>query len=408
MSSLLNYLKGCFIMEKIVNPIARNLFNLIISKNRDDYTENITEDGSVIHYSTDVFNIDTFTCSPDYEIQIFKFEDHTEIIIGLENLANPARAIKLISSKDDFKVQYACCVEDGGESYLEVKRDGETRSLYNPNYLHFMGIEDIDADDDKRYYTRIINNYISFLYNLAEANVDYIQGKFEDEEEYERIRMEKEKTNSKCIDIDKIADELDKEIFEVTDFEKAIYLHDKYNAWTNFDEIHQKFFTAGSMYTVKAEMVAEPVIVDVYASSYDTYKEFKERVEIITDKMIRCMQECDQNLYSRVSGFAIISEGIWLDGSELTDIAESLTRDGEWIKLNIKNQFKIPKESANGFTYLFEIRVSNGKAEYNPKFRFDNLKIGDNEFNTIPGTPPILIQGYSENEVNEEFLEEKD
>jgi hypothetical protein len=402
-------------MEKIVNSIARKLFNLIVSKTRDnyreDYSENITEDGSVIHYTTDVLMVDTFTCDPDYEIQIFKFKDRTEIIIGLENLANPARAIKLICTKDDeFKIQYACCVEDGGESFLEVKRDGETRSLYNPNYLHFMGIEDIDADDDKRYYTRIINNYINFLYNLAEANTDYTQGKFEDEEEYERIRMEKEKTNSKCIDIDEIADRFDKELFEITDFEKAIHLHEKYNSWTNFDEIHQKYFPAGTMYTMKAEMVAEPVEVDVYASSFDAYKEFKERVDNITDSMIRCMQECDQNLYSRIIGSAIISEGVWLNGNELGDIAESLNKDGEWIKLNIKNQFKLPKKSANGFTYLFEISVCNGKTTYKPKFRFNSLKIGDKSYQIDAGVPPILIQGYSENMTNHEFLddEEKD
>ena len=169
-------------MEKIVNSIARNLFNLIISMNRDDYSENIIEDGSAINYSIVALNIDTFICGADYEVQIFEFDqDRTEIIIELESSANPARAIKLISSKGDFKVQYACCAESDTEEYLKVKRDGEDKFLYNPNYLHFMDIEDIESDEDKRYYTRIINNYINFFYNLAEANNNYILGKFNDE-----------------------------------------------------------------------------------------------------------------------------------------------------------------------------------------------------------------------------------
>jgi len=58
----------------------------------------------------------------------------------------------------------------------------------------------------------------------------------------------------------------------------------------------------------------------------------------------------------------------------------------------------LPEDSYNGFTYLFEIKVSNGHATYKPKFRFDNLKFGDDTIQTIPARPVILLQAYSESE----------
>lgn len=145
------------------------------------------------------------------------------------------------------------------------------------------------------------------------------------------------------IDQKEIEEMYDKDINEITKFEKALYIANKKGMLLNHNKIFEKYFNEDTI-VITEEKKIPPMIVKVKAEDYDTYDKFYNKCSKVLENILSYAGDSIRELLPFMDDCNLLMTVTMKDKS-FTNIARKIAEDtGKNINVEIKNVYEYPRD----------------------------------------------------------------